>query len=88
MGKATCSNSDRGAEPGEPQGVRVCSHAGGFPEKAVGSKGRGDSGASAKNIINLISVWTIWRCPCVESSPVSLEEGVCYDQCILLAKLY
>ena len=26
--------------------------------------------------------------PCVESSLVLLEEGVCYDQCILLAKLY
>ena len=27
---------------------------------------------------------TIWCCPCVESSLVLLEEGVCYDQCILL----
>ena len=43
---------------------------------------------AAKNIISLISVSTIWWCPCVESSLVSLEEGVCYDQCILLAKLY
>ena len=25
--------------------------------------------------------------PCVESSPLLLEEGVCYDQCVLLAKL-
>ena len=41
---------------------------------------------AAKNIINLISVLTIWWCPCVESSLVLLEEGVCYDQCILLAK--
>ena len=41
----------------------------------------------AKNIINLISVLTIWWCPCVESSLVLLEEGVCYDQCVLLAKL-
>ena len=24
---------------------------------------------------------------CIESSLVLLEEGVCYDQCILLAKL-
>ena len=39
---------------------------------------------AAKNIINLISVLTIWWCPCVESSFVLLEEGVCYDQCILL----
>ena len=31
---------------------------------------------------------TIWWCPCVESSLVLLEEGVCYDQCVLLAKLY
>ena len=38
--------------------------------------------------INLISVLTIWWCPCVESSLMLLEEGVCYDQCILLAKLY
>ena len=42
---------------------------------------------AAKNIIHLISVLTIWRCPCVESSLVLLEEGVCYDQCILLAEL-
>ena len=42
---------------------------------------------SAKNIINLISVLTIWWCPCVESSLVLSEEGVCCDQCILLAKL-
>ena len=32
--------------------------------------------------------WLWWWCPCVESSLVSLEEGVCYDQCVLLAKLY
>ena len=43
--------------------------------------------SAAKNTINLISVLTIWWCPCVESSFVLLEEGVCYDQCILLAKL-
>ena len=36
---------------------------------------------------NLILVLPIWWCPCVESSPVLLEEGVCYDQCVLLAKL-
>ena len=41
---------------------------------------------AAKNIINLISVLTIWWC--VEFSLVLLEEGVCYDQCVLLAKLY
>ena len=27
---------------------------------------------------------TIWWCPCVESFLVLLEEGVCYDWCILL----
>ena len=42
---------------------------------------------NAKNIINLILVLTIWWCPCVESSLVLLEEGVCYDQCVLLANL-
>ena len=42
----------------------------------------------AKNIISLISVLTIWWCPCVESSLVLLEEGVCYDQCVLFAKLW
>ena len=40
---------------------------------------RASPSLAAKNIINL------W-CPCVESSLV-LEEGVCYDQCIFLAKL-
>ena len=35
----------------------------------------------------LISVLTIWWCPCVESSVVLLEKGVCYDQCVLLTKL-
>jgi len=34
---------------------------------------------AAKNIINLILVLTIWWCPCVESSLVLLEEGICYD---------
>ena len=35
---------------------------------------------AAKNIINLISVLIIWWYPCVDSSLVLLEEGVCYDQ--------
>ena len=48
---------------------------------------RGSPSLAAKNIINLISVLTIWWCPCVESSLVLLEEGVWYDQCVLLAKL-
>ena len=29
---------------------------------------------------------TIWWCPCVELPLVLLEEGVCYDQCVLLTK--
>ena len=49
---------------------------------------RASPSLAAKNIINLISVSTIWWRPCVESSLVLLEEGVCYDQCILLAKLF
>ena len=42
---------------------------------------------AAKNRISLISGLTIWWCPRVESSLVLLEEGVCCDQCVLLAKL-
>ena len=34
--------------------------------------------SAAKTVIYLISVLTIWWCPCVESSLVLLEEGVCY----------
>ena len=41
-----------------------------------------------KNIINLIWVLTIWWCPCVASSLILLKEHACYDQCVLLAKLY
>ena len=43
---------------------------------------------AAKNIINLISVLTIWWCSFVESSLMLLEEGICYDQSVLLAKLF
>ena len=43
---------------------------------------RASPSLAAKNLINLISVLTIWWCPCIESSLVLLEEGVCYDQCI------
>ncbi|KAB0361128.1 hypothetical protein FD754_005284 [Muntiacus muntjak] len=41
------------------------------------------------NVINLILVLVYCPCvcPCVESSLVLLEEGVCYDQCVLLANL-
>ena len=49
---------------------------------------RASPSLAANNIINLILVSTVWWCPCVESSLVLLEEGVCYDQCILLAKLF
>ena len=49
---------------------------------------RASPSLAAKNIINLISILTIWWCPCVESCLVLLEECVCYDQCILLEKLY
>ena len=41
---------------------------------------------ASKSIINLISVLTIWWCPCVESSLMLLEEGVCYDRCQNLSK--
>ena len=45
---------------------------------------RASPSLAAKNIINLILVLIIWW---VESSLVLLEEGVCYNQCILLTKL-
>ena len=45
---------------------------------------RASPSLAAKNIINLISVLTILWCPCIESSLVLLEDGVCYDQCIFL----
>ena len=40
----------------------------------------------AKNVINVASVLTNSWCLCVELSLVLLEEDICYDQCILLAK--
>ena len=43
---------------------------------------------AAKNIIILISLLTIWWCPCVESSLLLLEEGVCYEQCVPLTELF
>ena len=46
---------------------------------------RASESLAAKNVINLISVLTIWWCPCVNL--MLLKEDVCYDQCILLAKL-
>ena len=49
---------------------------------------RASPSLAAKKMISLISVLTIWWCPCVESSLVLLEEGICYDQWVLLAELY
>ena len=49
---------------------------------------RASPSLAAKNIINLISVLTIWWCSFVKSSLMLLEEGICYDQRILLAKLF
>ena len=48
---------------------------------------RASPSSVAKNIINLISVLTIWWCSYVEPYPVLLEKGVCSEQCVLLAKL-
>ena len=42
---------------------------------------------ATKNIINVISILTIWQCPCVESSFGLLIKGVCYNQYVLLTKL-
>ena len=49
---------------------------------------RASQSLAAKNTINMVLILTIWWCPCVESSLVLLEEGVCYEQWVLLAKLY
>ena len=43
---------------------------------------------AAKNTINLILLLAIWWCSCVEPPLLLLGESVCYDQCVLLAKLY
>ena len=48
---------------------------------------RASPSLAAKNTVNLILVLTIWWCSCVESSLMLLEEGVCYDQSIVLSKL-
>ena len=45
---------------------------------------RASPSLAATNIINLILVLTGWWYPCIESSLVLLEKGVCYDQCVLL----
>ena len=48
---------------------------------------RASPSLATKNVISLILVLTIWWCPCVKSSLVLLKNGVCHDQCILLAQL-
>ena len=48
---------------------------------------RASPSLAAKNIINLILVLTMWWYPYVESSLVLLKVGICYDQCVLWAKL-
>ena len=53
----------------------------------VHSSYRASPSLAAKNIFSLTSVSTIWWCPCVESSLVLLEEGICCDQCVLFTKL-
>ena len=50
---------------------------------------RASPSLAAKNIINLISLLIMWWCPWWCSLLLGCwKEGVCYDQCILLAKLY
>ena len=49
---------------------------------------RASPSSAAKNIISLILVLPVWWRPCVELSLVLLEDGVCYDECVLLAKLF
>ena len=48
---------------------------------------RASTSLDAKKITNLILVLTIWWSSCTQSPLVLLEEGVCYDQCLLLSKL-
>ena len=42
--------------------------------------------SATKNVINLISVLTIWWCLCVKLSLMLLTKGVFYGQCFLLAE--
>ena len=78
-GEGTLGHSDartppeehRGAEPGEPQGVRVCSHAGGFPEKAAGTKGRGGGGASDFTGASANTHRKVAGCPSAPPMPTS-----------------
>jgi len=44
---------------------------------------RASPSLAAKNIISLISVLTIWWCPCVQSSLVLLEESLLWLVCSL-----
>ena len=42
---------------------------------------------TVKNIISLVSIFTIWWCPCAESSLWLLAKSVCCDHHILLTQL-
>ena len=42
---------------------------------------------ATKNVINFVSVLTLWWCPCVKSSPVLLKKDACYDQWSLCGSL-
>ena len=48
---------------------------------------RASPSSATKNIISLISVLTIWWCPCVESSLGLLENDIFYDQDFLMTRL-
>ena len=50
-------------------------------------KYRASPSLAAKDIINLILFLTISWCPGIESSLVLLDEGIYYDQCVILANL-
>ena len=65
-----------------------------FAIRSSWSKSQSAPGLVFADCVELLHLWlqkpqnksdfvlTIWWCPCVESSLVLLEEGVCYDQCI------
>ena len=62
---------------GDGQGGLVCCSSWGYKQLDM---------TELSNRTDLIYL-TIWWCPGVESSFVLFEECLCYDQCILLAKL-
>ena len=41
---------------------------------------------ATKNVISLISVLTLWWCPCIKYL-VLLENGVCYARCVLFGRI-